>query len=122
MTVKDEKRISNSPGEMKWHSMFGLSILFHLGIFSFFLFVPEAMPNRHYDSIIYSVDLVEMPARDTLELRQAKSPSEKTTEVKKDEDAKRISKPKEEKKPLVIAKRTIQTKKPSAKKPEISPA
>ena len=123
MTVKDEKRISNSPGEMKWHSMFGLSILFHLGIFSFFLFVPEAMPTRRFDDIIYSVDLVEMPPRNALELRQAKSPSEEKskTVVKSDEEAKRISEPKKEKKPLVIAKRTVQTKKPSVKKPEISP-
>ena len=41
---------------------------------------------------------------------------------KEDEQAKRISKPKEEKKPLVIAKRTVETKKPSVKKPDISPS
>ena len=124
MTAKDKKKASKSLGEMKWHSMLGLSILFHLGIFSVFLFVPEAMPTRRFDSIIYSVDLVEMPARNALELRQAKSPIEEKskTVVKRDEQAKRISEPKEEKKPLVIAKRTVQTKKPSAKKPEISPA
>ena len=124
MTAKDGKKASNIPGEMKWHSMLGLSIILHLGVFSFFLFVPEAMPTRRFDNVIYSVDLVEMPVRNALELRQTKSLSEekgKTVE-KKDEKAKRISKPKEEKKPLVIAKRTIQTKKPSAKKPEISPA
>lgn len=124
MTAKDGKKASKSPGEMKWHSMLGLSILFHLGIFSFFLFVPEAMPTRRFDSIIYSVDLVEMPAQNALELRQAKSETgEKSkTAVKKDEQAKRISELKKEKKPLVVAKRTVQTKKPSAKKPEISPA
>jgi colicin import membrane protein len=124
MTVRDEKKTVSSRGEMKWHSMLGLSIVFHLIIFSFFLFVPEAMPTRRFDSVIYSVDLVEMPARNTLELRQAKSPTvgKKKTEVKRDDQAKRISEPKEEKKPLVIAKRTVEAKKPSAKKPEISPA
>jgi colicin import membrane protein len=124
MTAKGRKKASDSPGEMKWHSMLGVSILFHLGIFSFFLFVPEAMPTRRFDNIIYSVDLVEMPARNALEMRQAKSPTEAKTKtvVKKDEQAKRISKPKEEKKPLVIAKRTVQTKKPSNKKTDISPA
>ena len=124
MTIKDRTKASRSPGEMKWHSMLGLSMLFHLCIFSFFLFVPEAMPTRRFDSIIYSVDLVEMPARNALELRQAKSPTEEKskTVVKRDEQTKRISKPKEEKKPLVIAKRTVQTKKPSVKKPEISPS
>jgi len=124
MTAKDEKRASKSPGEMKWHSMLGLSILFHLGIFSAFLFVPEAMPTRRFDNIIYSVDLVEMPAQKALELRQAKSVTEEKskTVVMNDEQAKRISSPKEEKKPLVIAKRTVQTKKPSKKKSDISPA
>ncbi|MBN1833112.1 MAG: TonB family protein [Deltaproteobacteria bacterium] len=109
---------------MKWHSMLGLSIIFHLGIFSFFLFVPEAMPTRRFDSVIYSVDLVEMPERNVLELRQAKIPTEekKKTEVKRDEQAKRISKSKEEKKPLVVAKRTVEVKRPSTKKPETSPA
>lgn len=123
MTAKDEKKAPDSTGEMRWHSMLGLSVLFHLGVFSFFLFVPEAMPTRRFDDIIYSVDLVEMPARNALELRQAKSPSEEKskTVVKSDEEAKRISEPKKEKKPLVIAKRTVQTKKPSVKKPEISP-
>ncbi len=124
MTAKDGKKASNSPGEMKWHSMLGLSILFHLGIFSFFLFVPEAVPIRRFNSIIYSVDLVEMPAQNALELRQAKTATEEKskTVVKRDEQAKRISKLKKEKKPLVVAKRTVQTKKPSVKKPEISPA
>jgi colicin import membrane protein len=124
MTAMDGKKASNSPGEMKWHSMLGLSIIFHLGIFSFFLFVPEAIPTRRFDSVIYSVDLVEMPAQNALELRQAKNPTEEKskTVVKRDEQARRISEPKEEKKPLVVAKRTVQTKKPSAKKPEISPA
>ncbi len=124
MTTRDGKKTSDSPGEMKWRSMLGLSIVFHLGIFSVFLFVPEAMPTRRFDRIIYSVDLVEMPARNALELRQAKSPTEdkSKTLVKKDEEAKRISEGKKEKKPLVIAKRTIQTKKPSPKKTEISSA
>jgi colicin import membrane protein len=122
--ARDGKKTFDSPGEMKWHSMLGLSIVFHLGLFSFFLFVPEAMPTRRVDNVIYSVDLVEMPARDALELRQTKSLSEekgKTVE-NKDEKAKRISERKKEKKPLVIAKRTVQTKKPSIKKPDTSPA
>jgi colicin import membrane protein len=69
------------------------------------------------------VDLVEMPVRNTLELKQVKSPSEeKTAVVKKDEEAKRISNPKKEKKPLVIAKRTVETKKPSIKKNNTSSA
>jgi colicin import membrane protein len=124
MTARDGKKASNSPWEMKWHSMLGLSIVFHLAIFSFFLFVPEAMPTRRFDSVIYSVDLVQMPARNALELRQAKSPTEekRKTVVKEDEQAKRISKPKEEKKPLVIAKRTVETKKSSTKKPDVSPS
>ena len=124
ITTKDGKKSFGSPGELKWHSMLGLSILFHFCIFSFFLFVPEAMPTRRFDSVIYSVDLVEMPARNALELRQAKSPTEekKKTVVKTDEQAKRISKPKDEKKPLVIAKRTVEVKKPSTKKSETSPA
>jgi colicin import membrane protein len=124
MTIKDRTKASRSPGEMKWHSMLGLSMLFHLCIFSFFLFVPEAMPTRRSDSVIYSVDLVEMPARNALELRQTKNLTEekKKTVVKRDEQTKRISKPKEKKKPLVIAKRTVETKKSSTKKPDISPS
>jgi colicin import membrane protein len=123
MTAKERKKDFHSLGMMKWHSMLGLSILLHLVIFSFLVFVPEAMPTKHFDSIIYSVDLVEMPAQNPLELRQIKSATEikSKTVIKNDEQTKRISKPKKEKKPLVVAKRTVQTKKPSVKKPDISP-
>ena len=121
---KDGKDATVSMMEMKWHSMLGISILFHLAIFSFFLFVPEAMPTRRYDGIIYSVDLVEMPAQNALELRQTKSATEKKskTVVNNETQAKRVSRVKKEKKPLVIAKRTVETKKPLVKKSEISSA
>ena len=120
MKTKGEKKKSNNMAAMRWPSMLGISVVFHLGIFSMFLFVPEAMPTRQFDHVIYSVNLVEMPVQTGLELRQTKAPTEKKSKTveKKENEAKRISQPKKEKKPLVIAKRTVET--PSVKKPEVS--
>jgi colicin import membrane protein len=124
ITGRDGKDASDSMMGMKWHSMLGLSILFHFAVFSFFLFVPEAMPTRQFDGIIYSVDLVEMPAQNALELRQSKAATEKKskTVVNNESQAKRVSRPKKEKKPLVIAKRTVETRKALVKKSETSSA
>lgn len=109
--------------ETRWSSMVALSVLFHIAVFCVVLFVPEALPTRRFEGVVYSVDLVELPASKDVQLRVKKGTGKKgaKTVVKQGSKAKRI-KVREEKKPLVIAKRTIQTKTAPLKKPKVSPS
>ena len=69
MTATDTKQSSSSLVEMKWSPMVALSVVLHLAIFSVVLFVPEAMPIRRFEGVVYSVDLVEMPAGADVKLK-----------------------------------------------------
>jgi colicin import membrane protein len=110
--------------EMKWSPMVVLSVLFHVAIFSVVLFVPEAMPTRRFEGVVYTVNLVEMPAGVDMKLKGTRSRTragKKGTKVaKKDSPAKRIKTQKKKKKPVIIAKRTVKTKTPTIKKPKVS--
>lgn len=121
MTARDRKETSNTLMEMRWSPMLVLSVFFHLAVFSGLLFVPEAMPTRRFEGVIYSVNLVD--GKD-LELRESSTTSGRKEEavVKTSARAKRIEEQKKAKKPLVIAKRTVETKKSKVKKPEVSPS
>ena len=56
-------RNSNNIKDMRWSPMLLLSIIFHMGIFSVTLLVPQSMPGAgRFQGIVYEVDLVEMPA------------------------------------------------------------
>lgn len=124
MTAATRKDHSNSVVEMGWRPMLVLSVLFHLAIFSVVLFVPEAMPTRRFEGVVYSVNLVEMPAGTDLKLRgtSTKTGTKGKTIVKTDARAKRIKEQKKEKKPLVIAKRTVKSKASTIKKAKVSPS
>jgi colicin import membrane protein len=110
--------------EMKWSSMVVLSVLFHVAIFSVVLFVPEAMPTRRFEGVVYSVNLVEMPAGVDLKLKgtvsKTRAGKKSAKVVKKGSPAKRIRTEKKKKKPVVIAKRTVKAKTPAIKKPKVS--
>ena len=124
MTAMGRKETSNSFMEMKWSPMLVISVLFHLAIFSVVLFVPEAMPTKRFEGVVYSVNLVEMPAGKDLKVGESRTTTVKKGKsiVKPDTRAKRIQQPKKKKKPLVVAKRTIEAEKTRAKKPEVSPS
>jgi colicin import membrane protein len=110
--------------ELRWGPMLVISVIFHVVVFSVFAFVPGSIPNRTIDGVVYEVNLVEMPSAGEKSPRRVSPVEEKKgkTLVKKDTRARRISTPKKEAKPLVIAKRTVEKKTPTRKKPEVSPS
>jgi colicin import membrane protein len=118
-------RDSNDVGQMKWSPMLVLSILLHLSIFFVILLVPESIPTRRVEGVVYEVNLVEMPARADRELLR-KGPvkaGKRETTVKRPSRAKRIQILTKKKKPIVIAKRKAKVKKkkrPPLTDPQIS--
>lgn len=122
MTNRETKQDSNSLMEIKWSPMVAMSVVLHLAIFSVVLFVPEAMPTRRFEGVVYSVNLVEMPAGVNLKRKGTRTPTVKKGKrvAKKGSQAKRITVQKKKKKPVVIAKRTVETKTPTIKKPKVS--
>ncbi len=118
----------DNPAEIKatkWGPMVGISLLFHLAVFSLFLFVPESFPTRRPASgIVYEVNLVELPAGGEKKTQPAPPPKSQKSKpiIKRDTKAKRITVPKKKKKPLIIAKRTVKRKPTKAKKPKITPS
>ncbi len=101
--------------------MVALSVVLHLAIFSVVFFVPEAMPTRRFEGVVYSVDLVEMPAGAKVKSKGTGTRTGKkgTSVAQKTSPAKRIKPQKKKKEAVVIAKRTVQTKTPKIKKPKI---
>lgn len=122
MTSADTKQSSNRLMEIKLSPMVALSVVLHLAIFSVVLFVPEAKPTRRFEGVVYSVNLVEMPAGANVKIKGSRTRTGKkgTRVAKKGSQAKRITVPKKKKKPVVIAKRTVETKTPTIKKPKVS--
>jgi len=118
------KRNSNNDPEMKWRPMLVLSVALHVCIFSLTFFVPESMPGAgRFKGVVYEVDLVEMPAKGG---RTSKSTARENTQqgktvLKEATKAKRVTAPKENEKPVVIAKRTIKETKPPNKEESVSP-
>ncbi len=113
--------------------MLGVSLLFHAVLFALVLFVPDAGSiRRPPGDQVYQVELVELPsggdkepaaqASVPVEAEEAESKPRKAA-VQKPKPARRIAEIKREQKPLVVAKRTVDTKpKPVKKEPEASPS
>jgi colicin import membrane protein len=118
----DTKEGLNTLMEMKWSPMVVLSVVFHMAIFSVVFFVPEAMPTRRFEGVVYSVNLVEMPAGADLKPKgtRTRTAQKGTSVARKGSRAKRIKPREKKKKPVVIAKRTVQTKTPAIEKPKVS--
>ena len=109
---------------MKWSPMLVLSFIFHIGVISVTLFMPESSPGTgRFQGVVYEVDLVEMPAGGRQGLKGPKPPasSKEKTKVKKATKAKKVTIPKPKEKPVVIAKRTVKEKTPAKKKKAVSP-
>lgn len=116
---------TRSLGEPNWNRMLIASVVFHLVLFSAVIFVPESMPTRRISGPVYEVNLVEMPAAsrpakvvDVKKARAVKpSPRKKAVPV----PAKRITVPTVKEKPVVIAKRVVESNAARKEKPKVSP-
>jgi colicin import membrane protein len=105
--------------------MIVLSFIFHVGIISVTLFLPESIPGAgRFQGMVYEVDLVEMPAKggQNLGKKPTASGRKEKTVVKKATKAKKVTIPKKKEKPVVIAKRKVKKKTPPQKKEAVSSA
>lgn len=111
--------------EQRWKKMFTISFVLHVALCSLVLIVPEPSFYRRSPSVIYEVDLVDMPGGKMSgpaggETKSA-APAKALSAPPKAAPARRLSTPKPEAKPVVIAKKEIQTK-PQTLKPLPEPA
>ena len=90
-----------------------LSVVFHLGIFLAIIFVPDSIPARNIPGVVYEVDLVELPSSRISKQSVSSSKGVKLSSPtkKKTTESRRIASPKIKEKPLIVAKRTLDTKK-----------
>jgi len=102
--------------------MVALSIAFHLGIFLAIIFVPDSIPARNIPGVVYEVDLVTLPSSGNATPSASSSKGAKLTSPAKKETIKsrRLSSPKKDEKPLIVAKRTLDAKKIKPKVKELS--
>ncbi len=104
--------------------MLALSLGLHICLFLIVLFLPESLPSGRIKGVVYEVDLVEAPSSGPVG-QPARPAVEKKgdTGILKESNpqARRILVPKSEKKPLVVAKRTVKRESTKIKKPEVSP-
>jgi len=110
--------------DQRWGKMLFLSALLHLAVFCSILFVPQPGPIRRIGGTIYEVSLVEMPVGSSSKAGvpvQAKTQKARRAS-KKATRAKRIKVHAAKSKPVVIAKRTVKTRRKKARKIETSPA
>ncbi len=120
MTAVDFEKVERYR-DMRWGPVLILSVLFHLAVFSIFLFVPESFPHRRsFEGVVYEVNLVEMHGGSVKKSGGTNSAKTKKPgpAIKKNTPAKRIEAPKKTAKPLVIAKRTVRKKTTPVKKPK----
>ncbi len=105
--------------------MLTLSAVLHIVVFLIIIFIPGAIRSQgRFTGTVYEVNLVEMPSKKALNNQKAATVAEmkeKVTTVKKSQ-AKRIPPPKIEKKPLIIAKRTVKRKSTKIEEPKVSPS
>jgi colicin import membrane protein len=113
-----------------------LSVLFHAVIFSSVLFIQESMPfRRPFEGIVYEVNLVEMPpAAGPKSVKappsgppkplkaSAKAKVKRKTSAQEQAPTPRIQAAPKAAKPLVVAKRTVETPAPKTPKPQVSPS
>jgi colicin import membrane protein len=111
--------------EPKWGLMIAISAGLHMALFSAILFAPQPFPTRSIKGVVYEVSLVEMPPQSTPKKEVVSSlPAKKgKTIAKQSAPARQIATvKKEEEKPVVIAKRTLEKKELEAEKPKTSPS
>ena len=119
---------AGKPKEPRWGRFIVLSMCFHLGVFSLFLFFPDAIPTRKITgAAVYEVNLVTLPAAKA-KAAPAPAPAQKTSPVAvtreaKTTETKRISEPQveEKEKPVIIGKRVVERKKKTPPKTQKKP-
>jgi len=123
MKSKWHETMADEPTAPRWGKMMLVSLGFHLAIFSMILFFPGYTSTRMIAGPVYEVELVELPSEGKFMDRAEAQPmvgEKKLPSSGKEVPARRIDKPAEEGKPVVIAKRTIPTEKKETKEPEKS--
>jgi len=123
MAVLRRSGDGHDSAEMRWGPVLCLSLGFHLALFSAAFFVPEINSiARPSGSQTYVVNLVDMPAGGGPEKRGSKAAqnAEKTPLPVKKVETRRIKAPEKAEKPVIIAKRTVEKKTATVKKPSKS--
>jgi colicin import membrane protein len=118
------RREIGDPNGQRWTRGVVVSLLFHVLLFSFVLFVPESMPTRRISGpSIYEVNLVEMPSRGLPAASKVsvEKPGREVSSSKESPAARRIIPPAQEEKPVVIGKRLVERKKEEKKETKKQP-
>jgi colicin import membrane protein len=110
--------------EPKWGRMLALSGIVHIALFSLVFLIPEHSVSSRVRGVVYEVDLVELPKSTPKKSAVKKTAPAKTTRKRSTAKAKpvptkRIARPKPSQKPVVVAKRTLEVKKPKPVKPRV---
>jgi len=125
------KSMSDRSGEPGWTGVIFLSLFLHVGVLSLLLVAPDPFSTRKISGPVYEVNLVTLPAAKPKAAVKTVQPKNDTTKLPastKAVAAKRISTPPKPEKPVSIAKRTVERKKPvpekppEPKKPKVSPS
>ncbi|MCF8061093.1 MAG: TonB family protein [Deltaproteobacteria bacterium] len=118
---------------MRWSPVVIVSVLLHAAVFSLMFLVPDSFSIRRpaRPGTVYEVRLVEMPgepggAKETVAAKQQATPPKKEPQkagpVPAPKPAKRIAEVQREKKPVVVAKKTVRKDTTPVKKREVSPS
>jgi len=125
-----ENREAFDSDGMRWSPVVIVSVLLHAALFSLMFLVPDSLSIRRPDrpGTVYEVRLVEMPGDQGAGKRAAaaepKAPppekkARKAVPVPASKPAKRIAEIKREKKPVVVAKKTVTKDTTPVKKREV---
>lgn len=113
-----EIRRSRDPG---WGKMLFLSLFLHLVLFCLILFVPEPGQTRRMPEVVYEVNLVSLPPARVPEPKISSKArpraAQKAAKVLQAPPARPIRPAVPQAKPIVVAKRTIKSKKAATPKP-----
>ena len=88
-------------------------------------FVPDSISTRTIKGVVYEVNLVELPAKRPSSSEGVTPPAKlvkSQSEAQKSVPTRRISRPKTEEKPVVIAKKTVKRPPQKVEKPKESPS
>lgn len=100
-------------GRTKWRYPLIFSLVFHLTVFSMFLFVPESMPTRRINGpTVYEVDLVQLPSQPVKKVKMAAvaTTGKVIPNSVKTSGSRRITQAKKKEKPVIIGKRVVERK------------
>jgi len=108
----------NSNEQDKWTRMVVVSLVIHLFVFSTFFLVPEDPPLGLTDrEVVYEVDLVDISETD---IKKTGTQSVNSSNLSKNDQAKRIYSPNRQKKTLTVSKRTVTKKASRPKKKKLT--